>query len=119
MKTGIELIAEERQEQLNKHNWTHEHDDGHVYGELRVVAAILCVQGTDHYVNSNFQSEYSSGQNAWGLEEKLKRYDIHRLKVAGALIAAEIDRLQRKTNAAGQQEVVEDIIRKPDSTGAL
>jgi hypothetical protein len=37
--------------------------------------------------------EFESGENIWGLEEKLKDDEIHRLKVAGALIAAEIDRI--------------------------
>jgi hypothetical protein len=62
-------------------------------GELRKVAAVLCAQGTDAWIND--PSGYETGENVWGLEEKLKDDDIHRLKVAGALIAAEIDRLLR------------------------
>ena len=41
MKTGIELIAQERKEQLKKHKWTSEHDDQHDCGEL-TDAAIVC-----------------------------------------------------------------------------
>ena len=91
MKTGIELIAEERQEQITKHEWDAEHDAIHSYGELRKVAAVLCCVGTDATVIS--PDEFASGENVWGLEEKLKNNDVHRLKVAGALIAAEIDRI--------------------------
>lgn len=91
MKTGIELIAQERAEQIEKHKWDAAHDALHEYGELRKMAAVLCCVGTDAFVGD--VGEFSSGNNAWGLEEKLKKDAIHRLKVAGALIAAEIDRL--------------------------
>lgn len=90
-KTGIELIAEERQEQIKKHGYDKEHDSNHESGELIKMAAILCCMDTDARVED--AGEFSSGENIWGLEEKLKDDEIHRLKVAGALIAAEIDRL--------------------------
>lgn len=94
MKTGVELIAIERQEQIEKHGWTKEHDIGHRRGALRVVAATLCCIGTDAIVNDHL--ERGSGENPWGLEVKLRGEEnsIHILKVAGALIAAEIDRIQ-------------------------
>ncbi len=90
-KNGIALIAQERQEQIEKHGWTKEHDDGHKYGALRVIAATLAVVGTDASVSDPL--ERGTGDNPWGLEKKLVN-DVHRLKVAGALIAAEIDRIQ-------------------------
>lgn len=94
MKTGIELIAQERQEQTKKHNWSLDHDSLHDTGQLRKMAAILCCIDTDAKVES--PCEFYSGSNTWGLEEKLHSDIIHRLKVAGALIAAEIDRLQNQ-----------------------
>lgn len=94
-KTGIELIAQERKEQIEKHGWSKRHDSCHVNGALVKVAAILAVQGTDSKVISS-DGEFETGNNVWGLEEKLKNNDIHRLKVAGALIAAEIDRIINK-----------------------
>lgn len=93
-KTGIQLISEERQEQLSKHGWDSAHDKTHESGELRKMAAVLCVVGTDADVID--LGEFSTGNNMWGLEEKLKSDVIHRLKVEGALIAAEIDRLQNQ-----------------------
>jgi len=90
-KTGIELIAEERQEQIEKHGWDSDHDSQHQYGELRKMAAVLCCDGTDARVED--YGDFSTGENMWGLENKLANDEIHRLKVAGALIAAEIDRL--------------------------
>ncbi|HEY1044974.1 MAG TPA: hypothetical protein VGF79_00950 [Bacteroidia bacterium] len=37
-KTGIELISDERREQLEKHGWTLEHDSEHTNGELKLAA---------------------------------------------------------------------------------
>ena len=95
MKTGIELIAEERQKQIEKNGWDSNHDDLHTDGSLRVVAATLCAVGTDATVLDPL--ERGTLQNPWGLEEKLREDHVRRLKVAGALIAAEIDRIQRLT----------------------
>ena len=104
--TGIELIAQERKEQTEKHNWTPEHDDQHTYGELRKTASVLAMHGTDGHVVDK-DGYYQTGSNPWGLEEKLKNDDIHRLKVAGALIAAEIDRLQRILETGATDEKVQ------------
>lgn len=92
MKSGIELIAAERQEQIEKHGWDANHDNLHKFGELRKASAILCVMDTDSRVVS--PDEFHSGNDVWGLETKLSENIIHRLKVAGALIAAKIDRIQ-------------------------
>lgn len=91
-KSGVELIAEERREQIEKHGWDIDHDKIHTRGELRKLAAILCCQDTDARVEE--LGEFCSGYDIWGLESKLASDSINRLKVAGALIAAEIDRLQ-------------------------
>ena len=93
--TGVELIAEERREQIEKHGWDKNHDATHQFGELRKVAAVLCVLGTDISVVDPYEN-WQTGDDPWGLETKLQFDDIHRLKVAGALIAAEIDRIQNQ-----------------------
>lgn len=90
--TGIELITQERKEQIEKHGWTVKHDkDEHPNGELAIVAAYLA-GGDDPLIYEDIEVFVPE----WGIEllKKLKGDDIHRLKVAGALIAAEIDRLQ-------------------------
>lgn len=91
---GVKLISEERREQLEKHNWSLEHDKTHSHGELIKMAAILCTNGTDVKVTSNVGDEFVSGSHVWGLESKLSgdKNKVHRLKVAGALIAAELDK---------------------------
>ena len=83
IKTGVELIAEERAKQLSK--WGNDHDDGHTNSELIRAAVNLL----DFYYGHMLVDDF------WELV--LKNQDpISQLKIAGALIAAEIDRLQRK-----------------------
>lgn len=115
MKTGIELIAEERQEQIKKHNRSADHDDKHNTGELANAAAIcastfkiyhkheyannihfdaLTMKGWELPLNWNGNVLLDNCENP--LLNSSYKIRIHQLKVAGALIAAEIDRLQRK-----------------------
>jgi hypothetical protein len=91
---GIELIAQEREEQIKKHGFN-VYKDKKFYRqfELRRAAMWTLTFDEDYYPES------------WGLwfRERMdlkrrrmsgKELDIERLKIAGALIAAEIDRLQ-------------------------
>lgn len=106
MKTGIERIAEERQRQIEKEGWTPEHDDDHELGELALAAACyaaqdehLLVSGRRLVLEERFDKsvEYT---DPWPWDEesdKRGKHDrIRQLEIAGALIAAEIDRIQRK-----------------------
>ena len=98
MKSGIELITEERQEQIEKHKWSLEHDKKqHADGSL-VRAACAIAYDSEPYK----PAKISAPDWAWEIREyKQSLYEGHemkekieRLKVPGALIAAEIDRLQ-------------------------
>lgn len=110
MKTGIELIAEERQRQISKKGWTSEHDDIHSERELaRGSFAYL-----EHYVSrswvfnndlnmpgvTNGPKDYRNEPppDSWPWDETFwkPKNPMRDLVKAGALIAAEIDRLQRK-----------------------
>ena len=85
MKTGIELIAEERQEQIVKHGYDQNHDRDHLSGEL-AGAAVFAMTLQEHFKQVGFEA----------FEEKMwKKSQIERYKIAGALIAAEIDRLNK------------------------
>lgn len=94
MKTGVELIAEERQEQIEKHGWDFEHDKNHDDGSL--VDAAIAIAFNDE----NIEARFEAPTWAWDIrnhKQQSKRKGIEkieRLKVAGALLAAEIDRLQ-------------------------
>lgn len=90
-KTGIELIAQERKEQIEKHKISVEEDVRiNELGELRMAANTLTgVLDGDEIRPYN---PWPWKKAAW---EKIcaKSYK-DRLVVAGALIAAEIDRIQ-------------------------
>jgi hypothetical protein len=85
MATGIELIAKERAEQMNKHKRTIEKDRiENPNGEL--------LQGAMALFNEqrNFPKKWDFGICCKMNDKSYKE----RLIIAGALIAAEIDRLQ-------------------------
>jgi hypothetical protein len=85
--TGIELIATERQEQIDKHGWSLEHDAKFYEHQELLVAAQFCLAQPDSELWPAGWDEH--------FKQKIKQKDrIGQLKVAGAFIAAEIDRLQ-------------------------
>lgn len=84
-RAGWERIRDER---IRQHEgWTPEHDDGHLRGELALVATELIVSTLGN------QPSYT---DPWGLIEKHAADPVRRLEIAGALVAAEIDRLLRQ-----------------------
>ncbi|HUX16326.1 MAG TPA: hypothetical protein VMW52_07615 [Phycisphaerae bacterium] len=91
--TGVERIAAERQRQIEQEGWTPEHDDKHVRWEMAVAAACYAVHNTTAIVKDG------AGNPGWPWDEKWDKRNKHnrirRLEIAGALIAAEIDRLLR------------------------
>ncbi len=82
---GAGLIAAERQRQVSQEGWTPEHDDGHRSGELPKAAAALCMQWDD----------------LWGLYARHRHDRQRQLVIAGALIAAELDRRARTAPKEG------------------
>jgi len=86
---GAGMICIERNRQINECGWDDSHDDQHTDGTLAVVAAILAVDGTDANVDDPCGRE-----DCWGLQRKHPDRK-KQLVIAGALIAAEIDRLLR------------------------
>jgi len=103
--TGVELIAAERRRQIEEEGWTAEHDDRHKHGELAAAAACYAVAETPVYTLRSYsvggdprlpqyklENVWPVGWSpgAWKPKDRLRN-----LIRAGALIAAEIDRLQR------------------------
>ncbi|HKS28948.1 MAG TPA: hypothetical protein VJS44_14070 [Pyrinomonadaceae bacterium] len=87
--SGIDLITKERQRQIEEEGWTPDHDDEHGDGEL--LAAAIC------YAHNSGQFKFTSPR-AWPWAEswwKPTGDRVRDLAKAGALIAAEIDRLER------------------------
>jgi len=113
--TGVELIAAERHRQVSVEGWMAEHDDKHQCGEMcsaahcYLVAADCLANGKElmgpeyHETTDNLKEEifgHKFGNAcAWPWDDdwlKITEDPIRNLVKAGALIAAEIDRLQRK-----------------------
>ena len=91
MKTGIELITEERREQIEKHGRTTETDYNENYeGQLPFAASCLAFEEIEDW------DARHEGPINWELKSWQKLHDKShkkRLIIAGALIAAELDRL--------------------------
>ncbi len=94
-KSGIELIAKERDEQIIKHGYTPLKDAAHNANEqLSLAAGWLCYneQGCadmDEVIEDNCPDGWS--QELWA--KMCSKPYRERLIIAGALIAAEIDRI--------------------------
>lgn len=93
MKTGIELIAEEREKQISKHGFTGEHHFNHPEwyenGQLTEASSTLSMKNIKScLVPLNWDAEW--------FEDMCKRSYKERLAIAGALIGAEIDRISYK-----------------------
>lgn len=105
--TGAQLIAKERQRQISKENWTAAHDDEHTGGELALAAACYATP-VQLYQKRDFANAVEfidpwPWESRWDkrphdgnvLRPATTSQRIDLLIKAGALIAAEIDRLQR------------------------
>lgn len=122
--TGIELITAERLRQVAVEGWTPEHDDEHKRGELANAAACYAATKPIGFIDrrpaTGLEIPYEFGETAttrlssggknwipigtctdawpWSPEwDKRQKHDrVRRLAIAGALIAAEIDRELRR-----------------------
>lgn len=105
--SGADLIAAERQRQIDVEGYTPEHDDHHIDDLAKAAAAYLVIGW----------GEYGTGSRLWpwGGNTPWKTYAsgvapvedrVRELVKAGALVAAEIDRLQR-----GQQAIEQAVSR--------
>lgn len=101
-RDGVTLIAAERQRQVDAEGWTAEHDDTHECGELALAAAVYACPPRDRS-DAIKRALWPWGWNSFKGEpmyfDRPTPTDarIRSLVKAGALIAAEIDRLQRAT----------------------
>lgn len=117
MKNAIELIAEERARQISEEGWTPEHDDEHADGELATAAACYALPSSQRQLeDACIEMDAARGladppmpytvktrvprlwpwDPEWWRPTPKKR--VRELVKAGALIAAEIDRLQRQNS---------------------
>lgn len=85
---GVGLIAAERQRQVSVEGWTTVHDDGHELGEMARAAS--CYAMPDGWRHQLVKLCWPWDATWWKPGDRIRE-----LVKAGALVAAEIDRLQR------------------------
>jgi hypothetical protein len=99
--TGIERIAAERKRQIEKEGFTAEHDDRWKHQELASAALCYCMLPPkmeyvlDGSVEHCIPEDWLFHPSLW---KPTPDNRIRELEKAGALVAAEIDRLQRLKN---------------------
>jgi hypothetical protein len=89
MSKALDDITLERQRQVNQEGWTPEHDDEHDAGEL--AAAASC------YADPTIATTFLPTRWPWDREWWKPTDQRRNLVKAGALIVAEIERLDRLT----------------------
>jgi hypothetical protein len=94
------MIAEERQRQINSEGWDEEHDSRHTHGEMAMAATCYAAPERVFVMREGSKGVFfvdpwpGRWSRAWDKRSKHNR--LRRLVIAGALIAAEIDRIGRK-----------------------
>jgi hypothetical protein len=95
---GVDLIRAERIRGIVEEGWTHEHDDTHSLGQLGQAGACYAETAAVLVAEGGFEIPSCYVHKNWPFERKWFKPSgdpILNLVKAGALIAAEIDRLQR------------------------
>jgi hypothetical protein len=92
---ALQLIAQERAEQLTREGWTSAHDDEHAAGELAQAAAVYAYTAAHQAMGDT--GPFSADPTLWPWEPGTykPKDQLRNLVRAGALIVAEIERLQR------------------------
>lgn len=100
MLTGVELIAQERHEQVVKHHRTISDDVKYNSENQLTCAAAVLLRLDDEFSIVDLMAQFGK-LKGWDLDI-LRRMDAkpykERLITAGALIAAELDRIQQVEN---------------------
>ncbi len=95
--SGIDRIAAERKRQIEKEGWSAEHDDQHRLGQLAQAATCYAALAATQSRMTIFAkpigcpTEWPWYRKWWNPSDN----PVRNLEIAGALIAAEIDRLER------------------------
>lgn len=112
--TGVERIAAERKRQVTEEGWTPEHDAEHVRGELACAAACYAMPAAGR-ATASYAANVSADRGSWyrdipvgwpwhpGYWKPSPDDRVRELAKAGALIAAEIDRLLGKEADRGHE----------------
>lgn len=110
---GCDLILAERKRQIEAEGWSEQHDASHTHGELARAAACYAIGSPEvkaprrvRQTTGVTTSESVIFEQVWPWEERWwKAGDrVRELVKAGALIAAEIDRLNREHSLRKRHE---------------
>ncbi len=115
--TGAELITNERLRQIVVEGWTLKHDAAHINGELGLVAVCYILHAIFGFSN-NYKKSWPGvwWPVTWNKKWWKPKDRIRDLTKAGALIAAEIDRLQRiKSTEIEIAEILNRGVEKGDT----
>lgn len=98
MKTGVQLISEERQKQIDKHGFTGQHHNDHPewYDNFQLQYAAIGLLSAEFQEGIDSQEACPDGWDEEWVRRLLAKTREQRLVIAGALIAAEIDRLNNE-----------------------
>ena len=110
MKTGIQLINEERKEQIEKHGWSLDHDASYADGQLKQ-AALFCYQQARIKLG-RIPTETIQWPDGWikHFEDKIRNKSaIEQLTVCGAFWLAEYDRTDNKEFRKKADEIAIEI----------
>ena len=105
--SGIGIVAREREEQIKKHGFDILHDDQWENNELVMAAIYYALPEKtvvrEEHMTADIEPEAFFAQTGWDWYSWANRESkgrIECLAIAGALIAAEIDRLNRRQETA-------------------
>ena len=107
--SGVNLINEERQRQIEVESYTLEHDLGYVDDELAYAAVCYAIPGDDRLYEGDIPELWPWDKKFWkpakcefSHDENYISERVLELQKAGALIVAEIDRINTKKNKSIQ-----------------
>lgn len=108
-QAAIDVLAE-RYRQIEAEGWTPGHDDEHRSGQLAYAASVYALCAASHDADRAVMDEHGSYvsvpfriRSKWPFDERWLKPTSRRrdLVKAGALIIAEIERLDRATHPSG------------------
>lgn len=94
-KTGIDLVAEERQRQIEQLGFSGNHDSQFTAGEIALAAACYACDPVPIYRHeeSHRGHEFTRMTPFGAAPVNTKHTELRKMIIAGALVVAEIDRL--------------------------
>lgn len=97
---AIQLITDERWRQVTDEGWSREHDDGYTRGELAKAAAAYALYAVRPENDRRFRGAGDPPPEwRWAAQWWKPKDPVADLVRAGALIIAELERLQRQSDA--------------------